>query len=121
MKAGSRRSRANTSTFPETVEVVTRFKPEAGVRLVKSELASVSGADMTKVRKRLAGVPNLALRRLFDQTEAALLGQTAAIAVATGAMVPDLSLYYTAEVPFEEASRMVEDLAKEPLFDAAYI
>ena len=121
MGAGSQRSRANTPASPETAEVVTRFKPEAGVRLVKSELASVSGADMTKVRKRLAGVPNLALRRLFDQTEAALLGQTAAIAAATSAMVPDLSLYYTAEVPYEEASRLVEDLAKEALVDAVYI
>ena len=102
-------------------EVVTRFKPEAGIRLVEYELASISGADVTNVRNRLARVPKLALHRLFDHTEAALLEQTGAIAAAAGAPVPDLSLYYAAEVPYEEAKRLVKDMAKEPLVDAIYV
>ena len=121
MEAESRISGANTPISPEMAEVVTRFKPEAGVRLVESQLASISDVDVTNVRNRLARVPDLVLRRLFDQTEAALLDQTGAIAAATGATVPNLSLYYTARVPYEEASGLVEDLAKEPLVDAAYI
>ncbi len=121
MKADSRRSEANMPTSPKMAEVITRFKPEAGARLVASELTSISGADVTNVRNRLARAPALVLRRLFDQTEAALLNQTGAIAAAIGATVPDLSLYYTTEVAYEEASKLVEDLAKEPLVDAVYI
>lgn len=121
MEAESRRSEANMPTSPKMAEVITRFKREAGARLVASELTSVLGADVTNVRNRLARAPDLVLRRLFDQTEAALLDQTGAITAATGATVPDLSLYYTTEVAYEEATILVEDLAKEPLVDAVYI
>ena len=121
MEAESRRSGAKPLPSPEMAEVVTRFKPEAGVRLVKSKLASISGADVTNVQNRLARVPGLALRRLFDQTEAALLDQVASVAAATKLVVPDLSLYYTTEVAYEEASKLVKDLIKEPLVEAVYI
>ena len=121
MGAESQRFRGNAAIRPEMAEVVTRFKPEVQVRLVESELASISGADVTNVRNRLARVPDLVLRRLFDQTEAELINQTGAIASATGATVPDLSLYYTTEVLYEEAGKLVEDLSKELIVDAVYV
>ena len=109
------------SFLPGMAEVVTRFKPEAGARVAGAELSSISGADLATVQNRLLQVPGVSLRRLFDQTEAALREQTAAVAAITGTTVPDLSLYYAAEVSQEEAVSLVEDLAKEPLVDAAYV
>lgn len=121
MVTRSRRSRASTLSPTEMAQVVTRFKPEAGIRLVESEFTSISGADVAKVQSLMGRVPGLVVQRLFDQTEAALLDQTAAVAAAAGATVPDLSPYYTAELPFNGANRLVADLSKEPLVDAVYI
>jgi len=121
MEVESLNSGTNMPTSPQIAEVITRFKSEAGVRLVESELTSMAGANITNIRDRLARMPGLSLRRLFDQTEAVLLDQVASVAAATRLVVPDLSLYYTTEVAYEEASRLVEDLIKEPLVEAVYI
>ena len=89
MVAESRESQPAVPAPPGMVEVVTRFKGDAGVRLVGTELTSVTDADVTPVRDRLARVPGSGIRRMFDQTEEGLLNQTGAIATATGFEVPD--------------------------------
>lgn len=55
---------------------------------------------------------------MFDQTEEGLLNQAGAIAAATGFEVPDLSVYYSNEVPAEEAERLVEELVMAMYFSA---
>jgi subtilisin family serine protease len=121
MTPESLNSDSNKPILPQMAEVITRFKSEAGVRLVGAELTSIAGANLTNIKDRLARMPSLSLRRLFDQTEATLLDQVATVTAAAGIAVPDLSLYYTTKVAHEEASKLVEDLAKEPLVDAVYI
>jgi len=121
MVAESRESQPTVPMPPGMVEVVTRFKGDAGVRLVGTELTSIADADVTPVKNRLAQVPGPGIRRMFDQTEEGLLNQTGAIAAATGVEVPDLSVYYSNDVPAEEAERLVEELSREPLVDAVYV
>ena len=108
-------------TFQEKAQVIIRFKPEAGMRMVGTELASVSAADVSGIQAMIKQLPGVTVSRLFEQTETALQDKARAIVAATGAKVPDLSPYYAAQVPYDQADKLVENLAREALVDAAYV
>jgi len=108
-------------TFQEKAQITIRFKAEAGMRVVGTELASASGADVSGVQTILKELPEVGVRRLLEQTETTLQDRARAVAAATGAVVPDLSLYYATQVPLDQADKLVENLNNESLVDAAYV
>ena len=111
---------ATFSTFQEKAQVTIRFKPEASMRAVGTKLVSASGVDISGIQSILKE-PGLLVSRLLEQTEATLQDRARVIAAATGAAVPDLSPYYTLQVPHEQADKLLENLNNEALVDAAYV
>lgn len=109
------------NTHQKKAQVIIRFKPEAGIRLVGTEFTSPSPADVLKINAILKDIPGVIVNRLFEQTEAVLQEKRRVIAKETRADVPDLSRYYSARVPNKYADKLVENLKQETLVDAVYI
>lgn len=110
------------NTHQKKAQVIIRFKPKTGIRLVGTEFTSISPADVSKINAILKDIPGVTVNRLFEQTEAVLQEKARVIAAkAKQADVPDLSRYYSARVPGKYADKLVENLKQEALVDAVYI
>ena len=75
------------NTHQKKAQVIIRFKPEAGIRLVGTEFTSISSADVSKINAIMKDIPGVTVNRLFEQTEAALQEKARVIAEATRADV----------------------------------
>jgi hypothetical protein len=106
--------------FPSKRELIVIARPEVGLRMTREGVTSATGKDVSPLSKVLAS-RGIILRPLFGATEEHVMAKAASVAVATGAEVPDLSVYYHVEAPDEHLDKLAEELRRLAVVEGAYV
>lgn len=100
--------------------MIVVVKPEAGLRVTKEGVASAAGIDIASLTDLLS-TEGAVLKPLFGVGEARLKEEASSLSAATGAEVPDLSVYYKVEAPDDRLDRLAERLRQLEVVEAAYV
>ena len=108
-------------------ELVVIAKPEAGLRVRASGIASETGADTSSLESVLK-THGAAIRPLFGLSEDRLRAQVEALPTPSGAKDDaeaepplDLALYYRVTADEESLDQLAEELLADDLVEAAYV
>ena len=101
-------------------ELIVVAKPDAGLRVRISGLASVGGADIGSLQDFLSA-EGVKLKPLFGTTEDRIKDEVSTLATKTRESLPDLSVYYRVQAPEERLDKLADNLRHQPAVEAAYI
>ncbi len=127
-KGSSARGRGNATTTRQEPsarlterELVVVAKPDAGLRVSPTDVASVTGASVSSLETLLVS-EGVTLTPLFGESEDRLKDEAAAMApTAEGEDAPDLSVFYRVDAPDERLEDLCERFLKLDVVEAAYI
>lgn len=101
-------------------ELIVLAKPELGLRASSDGVASAADADVGPLAGFLS-TEGITLEPLFGVSEDRLRAQADSLAAATGASVPDLSLYYRVRAPDERLDDLASRLRNVSGVEASYV
>ena len=101
-------------------ELIVMARPDAGLRALPNEVASVGGASTAPLNDLLAS-EEVQMEPLFGESEERLKQEAAELASSSGVPVPDLSVYYRVEAEPERMEELAERFRTLDVVEAAYV
>jgi len=101
-------------------ELVVIARADAGLRASDDGVASVAGANVTKLNELLKS-EGIAIKPLFGVSEGRLKEDVASLSARTGADLPDLSTFYRVDAPDDRLDELAERFQQMDEFEGAYV
>lgn len=101
-------------------ELIVLAKPEAGLRAMRENVASVTSHDVSSLADLLTK-EGATLQPLFGASEEKIQFDARAFTAASGIELPDLSTYYRVQAPDERLDALAKRLRSMDIVEAAYV
>lgn len=101
-------------------ELIVVAKPDVGLRVRMSGLASLADMDVGSLQDFLS-IERIKLKPLFGITEDRIKDEVSTLSAKTRESLPDLSVYYRVQAPEERLEEVAKNLRQQEVIEAAYI
>jgi hypothetical protein len=117
MATRTTRPRQHPKSAPELIVVA---KPQAAIRSAGTSVVAARGAKVSALNSLLKS-RKIALRPLFDVSEARAKSRMGAALARAAASVPDVSTFYIVEGAAKDLGKLAAELMNQPTIEAAYV